>query len=89
MEKITTSDRHGKTVRIGDLVRVVHLQMELFNFLEPSEIEDIRSIVGETFPVEDISSSGLVTVTKYFSREPGHHESHRLSLLQTQFELID
>ena len=87
MEDITTVDTNGRTVRIGSLVKIVDLQMELFDFLEPNEIEDIRSMIGETFPVEDISSTGLVTVTKCFNRGPGQHESHTLSLLQGQFEL--
>ncbi|GAB3361377.1 hypothetical protein [Lysobacter tyrosinilyticus] len=88
MADVTTADTNGKTVRIGNLVRVIALQMELFDFLEPSEIEDIRSMIGETFPVEEISSTGLVTVTKWFNRGPGQHESHTLSLPQGQFELV-
>ncbi|CAN7265893.1 hypothetical protein LJR168_003602 [Pseudoxanthomonas sp. LjRoot168] len=88
MEDITTTDANGKTIRIGNLVRVVDLQMELFDFLEPNEIEDIKSMIGETFPVEEISSSGLATVTKWFNRGPGQHESHTLCIPQGQFELV-
>ena len=43
MEDVTTVDTNGKPVRIGNLVRVIDLQMHLFDFLEPNEIEDIRS----------------------------------------------
>lgn len=78
-------DQHGEVVRIGDIVRIVALRMELFDFLEPNEIEDIRSMIGEAFLVEEISASGLVTVTKGFDRGPGRQESHTLSLLPSQF----
>ncbi len=88
MADLTAADTNGKTVRMGDLVKVIDLQMELFDFLEPSEIEDIRSMIGETFPIEEIFPTGLVTVTKWFNRGPSQHESHTLSLLQGQFELV-
>jgi len=78
-------DKHGEEVRIGDLVRIVALQMELFDCLEPNEIEDIRSMIGETFPVEEISASGLAAVTKGFDRGRGLQETHTLSLRPSQF----
>lgn len=89
MEDLAALDMKGRTVHIGDLVRIVDLDMDLFDYLEPREVEDIRSMIGESFPVEEISTTGLVTVTKWFTRGPGQTESHTLSLLQGQFELAD
>lgn len=88
MEDVSAVDKCGEVVRIGDIVRIIELQMELFDFLQPNEIENIRSMIGETFPVEEICPSGLVTVTKWFDRGPGRQETHTLSLLPSQFARV-
>ena len=87
MESATAIDKNGRTIHLGDSVRIIDLKMDLFHYLDPVEIEDIRSMLGEILPVERIESNGFVTVTKWFNRGSGKHESHTLSLSQAQVEL--
>ena len=81
-------DKTSSPINVGDLVRLVELQMDAFGHLDSNEIADIRSMLGETFPVEKVTTTGFLTVTKYFDRGAGKWETHTLSLHQRQFELV-
>ena len=88
MEEFTTVDVDGHTVRLGDSVKIVDLDMCLFDALEPDEIEDVRSMIGSNLSVEQITASGYVYVTKWFDRGHGRHESHTLCVSPQQVALV-
>jgi len=87
MGKFETVDSRGRPVVVGSLVRIVDLDLELFDYLEPDELEDLRSMIGDQLEVEEVSPSGYVSVTKWFDRGQGRSESHTLSLPPKQVAL--
>ena len=56
-------DKTSSPINVGDLVRLVELQMDAFGHLDSNEIADIRSMIGETFSVEKVTTTGSLTVT--------------------------
>ena len=70
------------------MVRIVDLDLGQFEYLEPSKLEDIRSMIGGVFEVEEIYSSGYVRVTKWFDHGQSRSESHTLSLPPKQVVLF-
>ena len=88
MTKLTTRDTNGHEVIVGDRIHVLSIDMDAFHFLTESERNDISSMIGEVFEVEDIGKSGTAKITKWFNRGRGRSETHSITLLPLQFQLF-
>nr|CAS02670.1 putative integron gene cassette protein [uncultured bacterium] len=88
MTKLTTRDSNGHDVRIGDSIRVLSLDMDAFDFLQENERNDIESMIDEVFEVEDTYKSGTAKITKSLNRGRGRSETHTITLLPMQFQLV-
>ena len=88
MTKFTTCDNDGHEVCIGDSIRILSLDMDVFDFLQESERDDIQSMINEVFEVEEIYKSGTAKITKRFNRGRGRSETHNITLLPMQFQLV-
>ena len=88
MTKFTTRDTNGHEVLVGDRIRVLSIDIEALHFLTESELKDVRSMIGEVFEVEEIGQSGTVKITKCFNRGLGRSETHSITLLPLQFQLL-
>ncbi|KAA0893454.1 hypothetical protein [Oryzomonas rubra] len=84
----TTKDKAGKLLKVGDSVRLLSLDMSLFGYLTEEEQEDIISMVGETFKIEEIDENGYASITKWWKRGNGEFESHSLRLVPVEMELM-
>ena len=68
MTKLTTCDANGREVHVGDRIRVLSIDMEALHFLSKREQNDIKSMIGDVFEVEEIGPSGTAKITKWFNR---------------------
>ncbi|GFO54471.1 hypothetical protein GMSM_14780 [Geomonas sp. Red276] len=84
----TTKDKAGNLLKVGDSVRLLSLNMSLFRYLTEAEKEDIKSMVGETFEIEEIDENGYASITKWWERGNGEFESHTLRLVPAEMELM-
>lgn len=86
----TSKDRNGSTVAVGSRVRIVELPQGLLESLPEDEQEELRSMLGETFKVLEITKNGYAAVEKeWHYPEEGHYMSHSLTLTDKEMELVD
>ena len=83
-------DRNGSAVSIGSRVRLLSLSGEWLENLPTNEKEDVLSMVGEVFEIEEIDAHGRPWVSRYWSGEQeGRCHSHSISLDSDEMELVD
>jgi hypothetical protein len=82
-------DRSGQLVRVGSLVRVLHLSGGWFDALPEEEKVNVRSMVGEIFAVEEIDEYGQPWVRKSWPNEAeGTCNSHSVALEPGEMEYV-
>lgn len=81
-------DRKGNTVNVGDSVRVISFEESILKNLTPEEQNDVKSMMGGIFEVEEIDENGCAWVTKWWDRGNGKSQSHSLSLEPGNMEKI-
>jgi len=80
-------DKFGRPVEIGSWVRVLKIDARVFDHLPKNEAADVASMVGDTLQVYRISDQ-YVSIEKSWNRGEGRVESHMLSVLSCDVELI-
>jgi len=63
-----TTDIDGREIVEGDTVRVLTIDPDIIGKLNDEEREDVESMLGETFEVEEIDKHGCAWVTKWWDR---------------------
>jgi len=89
---MTTSprDKAGKSICIGARVRLLALSGNWLDDLPPEEKQDVLSMIGEVFEVEEIDEYGRPWVRKSWPNEAeGKCHSHSISLEPHEMELVD
>lgn len=81
-------DRNGKTVAIGDIVRIVALSDEFISNFPPDEQALITSMVGKFFKIYGIDDFGQPWVTREWYDEKGVLQSHIIALDAADMELV-
>ena len=82
-------DRNGKLVQVGSQVRVLALSGGWLESLPPNEKEDVLSMVGEVFVVEEIDEYGQPWVRKSWPNEAeGTCNSHSVALKPQEMEFV-
>ena len=82
-------DKSGKEVTVGSLVRVLHLSGQWFDDLPDDEKDDVASMIGEVFEVEEIDEYGQPWVRKSWPNEAeGACSSHSVALDSNEMELV-
>ncbi len=76
----STSDRSGKSLKVGDSIRLLILDVSSYPASTDEEKDDLKSMIGETFEIEEIDENGDVWITKWWERGNGEFESHSLRL---------
>ena len=84
-----TSDRHGRSVRVGSRVRVVEIGTQLADRLPVEERADVLSMVGGVFEVQEIDGWGSAWVEKTWSEAGSGLRSHSLALAPSEMELVE
>lgn len=83
-------DKNGTLVRVGSLVRVLSLSGDWFDSLPEDEKENVQSMVGEVFVVEEIDEYGQPWVRKSWPNEAeGTCNSHSVALEPREMEYLD
>ena len=85
----STKDRRGIEIRPGDFVRILSLDEQFLASLPSDELEDVRSMVGQSFEVEEIDEYGSAWVTKWWERGNGESECHSVGLSASEMERVE
>jgi hypothetical protein len=83
-------DCHGHPVRVGTRVRLLSVSGNWFDQLPAEERDDVLSMVGEVFEVEEIDEYGSPWVRKSWpDEEAGTCNSHSIALDPHEMEVVD
>ena len=83
-------DKFGRTVRVGSKVRIVELSPSFLASLPDDEREDVRSMIGEVFNVDEIDAYGCPWVGKGWSdAASGKYRGHSIALDPHELEVIE
>lgn len=84
-----TLDRNGNVVALGSRVLIVNLSGGWFDALPPDEKQDVLSMIGEVFEVEEIDDHGYPWVRKSWpDTDGGTCKSHSVALEPHEMELV-
>lgn len=81
-------DKKGNPVNVGDSVQVISFEESILKNLTPEERNDVKSMIGGIFEVEEIDEYGCAWITKWWDRGNGKSESHGLSLSSNDMEKV-
>ncbi len=83
-------DCNGAAVTVGSHVRIIGLAGAWLESLPDDERNEVRSMVGEEFEVEEIDQYGCPIVSKDWPPEPdGTITAHSVALEPHEFILIE
>lgn len=82
------TDRLGRAVRTGDLVRLLAIRPSILKRLSGSEQTDVSSMLGQTLPVFDVYEGGSVWVSLTWRRDDGSSEVHAIAVDAEHIELV-
>ena len=87
---LPTRDRTGNIVSVGTRVRLLSLSGQWLEELPAEEKQDVLSMIGEVFEVEEIDEYGHPWVRKSWPNEDeGKCHSHSIALEPHEMELVD
>ncbi|MEK7884601.1 hypothetical protein [Methyloversatilis sp. NSM2] len=90
MTTTLSTDKNGKPVHIGSKVRLLCLSRNWLDELPSEERQDVLSMIGEVFVVEEIDEYGHPWVRKSWPNEQeGYCHSHSIALDPHEMELVD
>ena len=81
-------DHLGRTVRVGDRVRILGLSHDFLNSLSVDELEEIRQMIGGVFEVEEVDQWGQAWVTKWWDAGDGDLDAHGIGLSSSEMEVV-
>jgi hypothetical protein len=83
-------DRSGKVVSVGTHVRLLGLSGKWFDDLSPEEKNDVLSMVGEVFEIEEIDEYGQAWICKWWpNKAEGTSHSHSVALESHEMEVVN
>lgn len=78
----------GETVERGDLIRVTEVDSRILESLPDDEVSDLKSFIGEVFPVVHINFDGSLYVEKEWLEDGELFSGHGLAVFPGQYELV-
>jgi len=88
MQDPKLTDRHGRPIAVGDIVRIVSLSQEFIeNFSEQDQVL-IQSMQGKLFKIYGIDEYGQPWVNKEYHDELGQPQSHIIALDPDEMEKV-
>jgi hypothetical protein len=83
------TDRNGRPVGVGTRVRLVGLSGQWLEDLPPDEKQDVLSMIGEVFEVEEIDEHGHPWIRKSWPNEAKDAcHSHSIALEPQEMEVV-
>jgi hypothetical protein len=84
------TDCNGNPVVLGARVRLLGLSGKWLDALPNDERERIRSMIGETFRIDEIDDFGSPWITKEFVADGSRHVlSHSIALATDEMLVVD
>ena len=87
-DKHSVRDCKGNLVFVGDSIRILTIDSGDLAKLSEDEFDKVRSMIGETFKVEEIDDLGFAWVYKFWDIGGGQVESHGIALEPAEMELV-
>lgn len=85
----TPKDRKGRDVKVGSRVRLPGLSGDWLENLPSAEKDDVLSMIGQVFEVEEIDEHGRPWISRSWPNEhEGTCHSHAISLESDEMELV-
>lgn len=81
-------DRHGNSVGIGDMVRVMELCQEFLDVLPDDELPHILGMLNNVYPIDEFPEEGKASVSIMWEIEEGVVGCSGLYMLSHEFELV-
>lgn len=81
-------DRHGNTVELGDIVRVIEICQESLDVLPDDEVAHIAKMLNQEYPIDDFPEQGKASVSISWEIEAGLMGYGGLYMLSHEFELV-
>ena len=85
---IPGKDKFGRTVKIGDRVRLLSIKPSLIKRLTGDEQSDVSSLIGAVVDVFDVYDDGSVWISSKWTRGNGITEVHAIAVQASDIELI-
>lgn len=83
-------DRSGKPIHVGARVRLLSLSGNWLEELPLNEKQDVLSMIGEVFEVEEVDEYGHPWIRKAWPNEAeGRCHSHSIALEPHEMELVE
>jgi hypothetical protein len=83
-----TKDRFGAIVKVGTVVRVIHISVSVLDALDAQEQERVQSMLGIELPVYEVDRWGCAWVEKWWHDDEAHATSHSLGLKPIEMEVV-
>jgi hypothetical protein len=87
-DKSEVTDRNGVPVHVGTVVRVLSIPDSVFRDLPGEEVADLRSMLGQSFPVHEIDQWGSACVQLLWDLGNGEYNIHELMLSSNEMEVV-
>lgn len=81
-------DRHGNSVGVGDIVRVLEISQEILETLADDERPYIEAMLHKEYEIDDLPEEGKVSVSIWWEDGEGCVVHGGLYLLSNEFELV-
>ena len=88
MQDPKLTDRHGKPVAVGDIVRIVKLSQDFLDNFSESDQELILSMIGKFFKIYGVDEYGQPWVSKEWHDENGIMQTHIIALDPDEMERV-
>jgi hypothetical protein len=88
MQDPKLTDRHGKPVAVGDIVRIVKLSQDFLDNFSEQDQELILSMVGKFFKIYGVDEYGQPWVSKEWHDENGIMQTHIIALDPDEMERV-
>jgi len=88
MQDPKLTDKLGRPVAVGDIVRIVKLSQEFIDNFSDSDKLLIESMIGQFFKIYGIDEFGQPWVSKEWHDESGKLQSHIIALDPDEMERI-
>jgi len=88
MQDPKLTDRNGKPVAVGDIVRIVKLSQDFLNNFSEQDQELILSMIGKFFKIYGVDEYGQPWVSKEWHDENGVMQTHIIALDPDEMERV-
>ncbi len=83
-----TTDRDGRTIEVGSTIRLLSVESGLLDSLAPDERDQVTSMVGNEYVVQEVDEYGYAIVEQVWQTSPGESTSHAIAVAPAEMSLV-